>query len=458
MLKSDITKATPRKITIPLFVVVFVLFWLYGSQRMGQPFVHDAMNYWLAGESFVKDSHFSLLNYSSPLRGYLFPLLLFTIQWQANLTGANPQMLFFLYSALFFSGLAIYLLPWFFRVVYQWETPSLKRLFFSALLFLFWRGHFLYPLTDFPSLGFLILGVGIWAGIGNSSVKPIWAVFAGIALGAAANIRPVYQASLVVILILVAYNWRGLGKKEILLTSVLFIFGIGLVFTPQLLINQIHFKTNSPFVMSTFIEDKSLYETQLFWGLKTQKYETNIGNDYPYASVIYKDPLAQKIKQKDLKEKTMRGYFNIFCSYPVEIVTSYFRHFFNGLDVFYATPYVKKIYADHTMFQFANYLVWFLTIYHLSTVFTKQNDIIPVFVVMSMLAPLILAVPIVVEVRFFLPAYLLAYGIVCYGMNYPGLFLQVSFRKTNFMKFSLTLIGWMLVCFTLSAGTLEQLQ
>ncbi len=74
-----------------------------------------------------------------------------------------------------------------------------------------------------------------------------------------------------------------------------------------------------------------------------------------------------------------------------------------------------------------------------------------------MLAPVALAIPIVVEVRFFLPMYLLAYGVVSYGLDYKELLLRLR-NKSTFLWFILLLFSWILMCFTLSAGTIEQLQ
>ncbi|MFZ5822166.1 MAG: hypothetical protein ACOYYJ_19920 [Chloroflexota bacterium] len=455
---TGLTKDTSRNIAAFFFLAVLVFFWTYGFQRRDYLFVHDAMNYWSARYNFIDNGQFSILHYNSPLRGYLFPLLLFLIQWQADVLGIDAQMLFLTYSALFVSVLAFYLLPWFFRVVFEWKTPVIKRLLFSGLLFFFWRGHFLYPLTDFPSLAFLLLGIGIFVRIGLGSLKPAWAVLAGFAIGAAVNIRPVYQVSLVVVLVLLCCLWRRLGKKDVLISVVFFFFGAGMVFYPQLLINQLYFETNSPLVLSTYIEDESIYEIQLFWGLKTQKYETNIGDDYPFASVVYRDPLADKLPQRFLRDKTTQGYINIIRSYPLEVAVSYFRHFFNGLDVFFSTPYVRKIYAGHFLLSFANYLIWFLALYYMIAHTAERVTCSSFGVVLAMLAPVALAVPIVVEVRFFLPMYLLAYGIVSYGLNYKEMLLYILRTKSTFLLIVLLLFGWMLVCFTLSAGTIEKLQ
>jgi len=452
-----LTKGASGNITTFFFLAALVFFWVYGFQRRDFPFVHDAMNYWSARYSFIDDGQFSLLHYNSPLRGYLFPLLLFLVQWQADVFGVDAQLLFLTYSALFVAVLAFYLLPWFFCVVFEWKTPVIARLLFSGLLFFFWRGHFLYPLTDFPSLAFLLLGVGILVWVGKGAVTPTWIALAGFAIGAAVNIRPVYQSSLVVLVVLFFCLWRRLGKRGVLLSVAFFFLGVGMVFYPQLLINRLHFMTNSPLVLSTYIEDESIYEIQLFWGLKTQKYETSIGDDYPFASVVYRDPLAEKLPQRFLRDKTIQGYINIIRSYPLEIAVSYFRHFFNGLDIFFSTPYVKKIFADHFLLSLANYLVWFLALYSVIAHHSEGTTCLSFGAVLSMLAPVVLAIPIVVEVRFFLPMYLLAYGVVIYGLDYKELLLRLR-NKSTFLWFVLLLFGWILMCFTLSVGTIEQLQ
>lgn len=453
------TKETGSKATVLFFLGVFISFWFYVFLHRNALFVHDAMNYWQARYSFIRNEHFSLLNYNSSLRGYFFPLLLFVIQWQADIIHIDSQLVFLTYSALFFAGLTFQLLPWFFKATFSWHTPLIKRLLFSALMFFFWRGHFLYPLTDFPALALLLSGIGILAGIGHKGKNPFWAMLAGLAIGAAVNVRPIYQASLLVLSVLLFFiEWHGLGKKDIFFNIALFFLGVGTILFPQFRINQTHFQKASPFVLSTYIENDNTYEVQLFWGLKTQKYETNIGPDYPFAGVVYRDPLADKIPQRLLRDKTLRGYFNIIRSYPLEVAVSYFRHFFNGLDVFFSTPYVKNIHANHFWLSFLNYLVWFFVLHYSLACKDEKVSKFVMGVVSSILAPVILSVPLVIEVRFFLPLYILAYGIVSYAVNYKAVLSQILGGKFRFVKFVCCLAAWMMICFTLSASTIEQLQ
>lgn len=73
---------------------------IYLLQRADQPLWHDSLHYWELGGSFDANGHFSFFNYNSPLRGYLFPFLLYLVQRQADLINLDPRILFSIYASL----------------------------------------------------------------------------------------------------------------------------------------------------------------------------------------------------------------------------------------------------------------------------------------------------------------------------------------------------------------------
>jgi hypothetical protein len=439
------------------FAGVLIAMMIYVVQRVHFPFYHDSLYYWEITSSFYEKGHFSLANFSDGLRGYLFPFLLLVIQRQANLFGIDAKLLFAVYSALFFAVFAMYLVPWFFGEVFRWKTNIVNSIAFSLIIFFFWRGHFLYPLTDFPALAAFLTGFTLLASVNSGRKSLIWLLLAGFFVGAAINIRPVYQISFIVILIFSSIAWWKLGAGKMILSMSLFLLGCGIILFPQWVINRVHFNSNSPLVLAKYVDDANVYEVQLFWGLKTQKYETNIGENYPSAAVVYSDPLALKLPRNTLKEKNIANYLQTIRNNPMDVAISYFRHTFNGLDIFFPTPYVKNIFADHFFYSLMNYLIWFLLLYHITRPVSSKIYYANLFCVLSLLAPVALAVPGVVEIRFFLPAYILAYGVISYGFDYREWFVNVTNNKWHLLRLLFLCLIWVLVCFTLSASTIERL-
>jgi hypothetical protein len=211
-------------------------------------------------------------------------------------------------------------------------------------------------------------------------------------------------------------------------------------------------------VLARFTGDENLYEKQLFWGLKTQKYEVNIGDNYHSIIAVYDDPIAIKLQKTNLlREKTFARYFKIVKRFPLDISLSYFRHMFNGLDIFFSTPYVKNIFASHMFFSVVNYTVWFLVAFHFFRMDLSKLDFIKTLGFAIFLAPVILAIPIVVEVRFFLPAYLMAYGVVAFDIDYVEALKSLFNTPWNLLRLLIIYAFWLLFCFTMSAATIENL-
>lgn len=436
---------------------VFVVMAVYALQRAEQPFVHDSFHYWNLADRFFEDGEFSFTNYNNGLRGYLYPFILFLIKSVGGALGMGPKQFFYLSSALYFGLFTIFLLPRAFQKIFGWRIHLWGRAVIALLVFTFWRGHFLYPLSDFPAVTALLIGIAVLAFTLRNETAPAWAFLIGFFISAALNIRPAYQFSLIVLLPFFLLQLSKLRIFRAIQWTFYLVLGASLVLLPQLRINQTHFQVRSPWVLARFVGEENLFVKQLFWGLGTQKYETNIGENYPSAAVLYEDPLIDILPASLLRDKTVSGYSRIVSRFPEEVVVSYFRHFFNGIDLFFPTPYVKNIFVDNTLLKLLNYLVWFLAAYSLLEMDGRKIDRVQLAGALALLAPVMLAIPITVEVRFFLPIFLLAYGAIAFGIDYPALTATVFADKWKVLRAVGLLVLWLLVCFTLSAATVENL-
>lgn len=450
--------ATPKVSNLFWAVGISIAMLIYTLQRSNLPYVYDSGHYWRYADGFLANGQFSILNYSTNLRGYLFPLLLFSLKAIAGLLKVDPKLLFSICSALFFVVLAVYILPWAFRWIFDWTITLGGRAAMAALLFFFWRGYFLYPLSDFFALTALLMAIALMTRLLKQNLVS-WpaAVWIGFFIGAAINIRPVYQASFAAFALFGVLSVRKLGIIRAVQTGILAALGLTIVLLPQLRINQVHFQTNSPLTLAQWYGE-NLYEKQLFWGLKAQKYEASIDPNYPENTLVYSDPISFELQRIALfKEKTFASYIEIVRRYPLDILVSYTRHLFNGLDIFFPTPYVRNVKADHTLLSSVNYLIWFLTLVYIARADMSKSDIVAVAGLAALLLPVIAAIPTAVEVRFFLPAHVLAYGVTAFGLNFREMYhsyLHVGWAKLRFLALWAL---WTSICFALSTATIENL-
>ena len=454
---SRLWKSESKISILILAGITFSLALVYFVSRVGSPFYHDSLYYWDLANQFA-DERFSFTNFSDGLRGYFFPFLLFLLKKQAALLGIDGQLLFQVYTALFFTVLSIYILPWSFRVFFRWRTHLWGRALIAILLFFFWRGYFRYPLSDFPAFALFLVGVTLLLSSMEARKFPFWIVVAGACIGAAINTRPVFQIALIFIIpiVFIYFFKKGIAKGAAWFSVIL--LGFGLIVFPQFQINSTHFNVKSPWVLARVVGDENLFVKQLFWGLETQRYESSIGDNYPSIVVGYSDPFINNLQKTNLlREKTIARYIKIMKRFPLEIAISYFRHLFNGLDPYYATPYISNIFVNHVFLSTVNYLIWFLVLFKLVKINLSQLKYANVFGLMGLLAPVALAIPTAVEVRFFLPAYLLAYGVIAFGLDYITILRSHLNNGWKVLRFILLGTFWILMCFTLSNTTMGHL-
>jgi len=395
------------------FLAVAFVYLLHLEVSGDDRFHSDALEYWQLGELFDRDGHFSLLSYDSPHRGYSLPLFNHGLQGISAASGLGELGLVRLTGALLAATLGVVVLPRLARLLFPSAAIGWGRvLLFNALIFLFWRGHFGFPLSDFPAL--LAVSVGLIALLRGTTAA---FVVAGIGFGLAANLRPAYLPAAIAALTAAALvpppprSWR---RRGLALTLVL--TGALLVSLPQMVINNHVRGTWSPLVPSA----REIGLLKLTEGLRSQRYETWVETPdrYPDTKVYYRDPAGQRVlNEEDVSEITsFRQYAGIVLRHPDLMTGSYALHVVNGLDVWYPTPYVRDL-EDRTVFlswiQFT--LVFVATARLFLPEARRRLGQISWIGVAVFVSPCLSAVPGGVEPRFFLPAHILVYMLVCFG-------------------------------------------
>ena len=269
-------------ICFPLVTAVYALhFGVSGYSR----FYYDSDEFWRIGDTFDHNGHFSLLSYSWPWRGYSMPLVYHVAHVVGSWFGLGSLTTVKIFGALLAATLGVIVIPRLASAIFPDAAVTPARvLALNALVFLFWRDHFQFPLSDFPAL---MLGAVAVIALLRGTTRGY--VVAGVCLGLAYNIRPNYLAALLVAIAAAALaprsarTWRSRG------TAAATVAVAALVpLLPQMLVNHHSYDTWSPAIEKTH----ELSLISLYLGLHAQKYETFIGpaSAYPSPMVSYLDP------------------------------------------------------------------------------------------------------------------------------------------------------------------------
>ncbi len=436
------------------FLAVTLVYLLYFEVSGDDRFHSDALEYWQLGELFDSDGHFSLLSYDSGHRGYSLPLFNHGLQVVAAAAGVGGLGLVRLTGALLAATLGVVVLPRLARLLFPSAAIGWGRvLLLNALIFLFWRGHFSFPLTDFPAL--LAASVGLIAFLRGTTAA---FVVAGIGFGLAANLRPAYLPAAIAALAAAALlpppprTWRRRG-----LASTLVLTGALLVSLPQMVINNHVRGTWSPLVPSA----RELALGKLEEGLRSQRNETWVETPdrYPDTKVYFRDPAGRRVlNEENVSEITSyRQYAGIVLRHPDLMTASYALHVVNGLDVWYPTPYVHDL-EDRTVFlswiQFT--LLFVATARLLLPEARRRLGRISWIGVAVFMSPCLSAVPGEVEPRFFLPAHILVYMLVCFGPAARESFVPVS--RTRRAALASAYVAFVALCLTASLAARSQIE
>ena len=258
-------------------------------------FYYDSNEYWQAGKLFNDGGGFSLLSYDYEWRGYSIPLLSHILDSIGGALGLGDVTVVKIFGALLAATLGVVVLPRLARALFPNAALGWDRvLALNALLFLYWRDHFDFPLADFPALLAASIGVIFLLRRRDAGATSL----AGLSLGLAANMRGNYWFALVAALLVAALvplrSWdvRTRGTAVGLVLA-----GALVVSLPQMLMNHRHHDTWSPSIPNA--REQNLIATWL--GVRAQKYETYVGpaDGYPQPGVFYLDPSTQRLLEEE---------------------------------------------------------------------------------------------------------------------------------------------------------------
>lgn len=461
------------------FVIIVPFLLAVNLTQSSYTFYHDSLGYWILKDTFIVDGNFSFLNFDKlypGFRAYLFPFINYLISLLAIKIGIQDYLAYEVIMSIFYGTFLTIIVPDLIWKLFERKPNIIQTLLFGFLAIFFWRGSLFYPLSDLLSFSFLVFG-SYFAVLSQN----YWllAFFAGIFWGGATHIRPIYQITLlpVLIWIIIFYITRkGLNFKKVLLRLSMLMLGFLTVYSPQLAINIDHYGIASPFVQTQKLLGIDAYTYQLVAGIWYQKYETNIGTSYPVPTVFFLDSHGEQIlidaglksepysvdgKLGPDHEINRSEYFSLLLKYPLDFAVIFLRHLFNGLDITYNSTYVKNIFEASLFLRILNYTIWFLVLTFAAKKIHIRKDpafIPPIFMVLIFSLPSILAIPIGVEVRYMLSFHFLAYGFVSFWVlpDFQG--NAIFSDGANGFLYVLKYITFVSVSLLLSINTFMNLQ
>lgn len=394
-----------------LIVLFIILANVYVINLFPSTMFYDSNHYMNLSNLFIKGDEFNLTNYNEPLRGYLFPLIIYSINKLGRYLNIFNQIYFYrLFSIVILTLFNYFILYDFFSDFFKNITKSrLKRLLFTVVINYSWIGLYMYSLSDLWSIIFNIIGLRCLKKefLKNNSSNYLYTIMSGLFLAGSYYIRPIY---LITIIMVIIYLIIKKEFKKILLLMI----GIVLIGIPQILINIKNFKIYSFFIPTEIVYGgKSLYLQQLFWGISIQRYETNINySSFQKAQVIYKDLIGEQILiSSNLAEfKTYYEYIIFVFNNMFKILFIYFKHLFNIFDHYFPTVYIQDISKNRILFSCLNYTIWYIFFLEIknSLIKIKKEKIIYLLI---FIFPVLMIIPTALEIRFSIPLYLLAYYI-----------------------------------------------
>jgi hypothetical protein len=418
---------------------------------------YDATAYWEFAEQYYATGSFAFLSYASLLRGYLFPLLLSPLTQLANSCNWSALDIMRVVGA----GLAAVVFGWAGPALWQATTgsprvPIVRRLVFAAVGFVLWRDYFNFSLTDFPAL--LALAIALIALLRGQGVAS--SVLAGIALAAALNMRPVYQASLPTALLLALLPPVGRARWWGAVRGVGLAVGASLVMLPQAYSNFHQVGIKTPWVLTSEPSQPNIFLKQLTWGLTLQKYETNVGEDFAGPFMNFEDPQGIELWKSTGLENfaNVNQYIQLCLDHPQQAVGVWLRHLFNGIDIQYPTPYVQAVFVPTWQLAWLNYsVVWGgLGILVLQRWYRSGKEWVrPALVILTLLMPCLVTLVTAIECRFLLPLHLLLSAAVAFGAAPIKWWHSASkLGRTATLVSYVVVVG---LCFAASASAQQQL-
>ena len=431
----------------------------------------DAWVYVEHAKGFSQNGLLNLSAYAAQFgtsyRGYLLPWL---IALGDVLAGLTPLVGYRFLISLFASISCTLALPAIIEHIFSVRFSHWKRpLLLLPLVFLF-RGTLEYPLSDMWAAGCALLALWALVGFTTDGARPLHkrllaAAGCGAALSAAYNIRTINLLLIIsvsVAAIVMLLKRRKLSLWQRLLCLLCMGAGFLAVALPQMLINWQCYRSLSPLLISE--DGSNLFINQLYDGIYTAKYETNVGYDYWLAEMPYLDRAGLAIfAQEGFDANGVFGtgaqyltgigdYLRLVFKYPLDFIGIYARHLVNLIDIRYPEIYVEHIQAN-ALVPIVNYLLCYGGGAALCLELRQmKRDTMPrLWLFLVLLLPTVCILAGAIETRFSIVLMLALWGCLL-GLFRRGLF--AGLRARSCVALTVGLIGFLLAMSAVGGDTM----
>ena len=405
-------------------VVSCIIYTLYRGETH---FYYDSWWYSTVAEGVIDYSGVHLFNFPKTFRGCLLPIYLRFL----DISPIGIVLGWSLTASLFVGILFAFFLP---NILIENGICSLKTLLgsiVSSYIYLYIWGDFLvYPMSDLFACFFMFATVYVAKILLKEDKLSLFKIslfscFLGVAFYISYNTRVVYLFGLILILVVVLLNILIRKRyRKFSIVVVFFIVGFGCMSIPQCIINKHYEGFFSPkvYTENCSIEGVSLQTIQLVMGIKYPRYETYVGleEDYPDVRVMFVDDTGKMLIEKEQLDDnfTISKFIELVCEYPLDMLSIYTKHIINAMTPVWNHLYIQKIDIDKTAVILISIGIWITVFLDVFIIKIKQVNILNLLLIISAMIPSFLNILGAVEIRFFLPVYILAYSYFMLGIDY----------------------------------------
>lgn len=371
----------------------------YDINNFWSRFPYDSGYYWSRAASILDGT-------DTLFRGFVFPLYLGICGSLWN----NIKAWFFIYTlvnSVFFSIILPALVN--FKDYKEYSLAFSIKVFISfALLYLFFWGTFVYPLSDLFALQCACISIFYMKRIFFDEINKV--IFIAINMFISAifayfsyNTRTIYLFFVIAAsLYFIFYLVFRCKKNNVIKVIACISFFLGLCFAsfPQIFLNHKKYGNFSPLVPTN-----GLMSHQVFWGLEIQRYETYVGKEIDVPQVNFNDIHGDRLYSEyttNYGTKSLKNYLKFVFHHPIDMAGLYMRHLINMMLPVFPSEYIQNLNNPKFLYAILSSLVLFL--WGIS-VFSNCISIKKTLYLIPILIPTIMIIPGAVEGRFSLPIY-----------------------------------------------------
>lgn len=403
-------------VTTALFLL---LHWIWGVTE----FPWDAGGYWKLSAVGL------LFDFPKEIRGYFYPALLSPARLLSDIAPSLAYVPYRIISSLTYAYVFTRLLPAFYVSVFGGSVNFWRRLIVPVLVFALFPGVIIYTLSDLPALALMLGAVVCSMRSEDSSTtarRYFFLCLGGFLAYGAYNTRTIFLFPLGLATVsLAAVIYRNHPVRVRIFVTVAFLIGVMLASTPQILINKKNYGELWPGVITTSSYNRSLFASQLLWGITLQRYETSIDKSSPGAGVFYLDKAGERLFTVNKIGNTpfeVPDYLMLVLRNPIEFVGIFGRHIVNGLDLRDGEVYTLGQPGKKNILAALNFLVVFsgLAIIGMAATVHRsagQQGIVRFFWMFLMMLPVLAVIPGAIETRFFLAFHLAIYCAIAFSSD-----------------------------------------